>query len=47
MSFKTFKEYKSSPTLEVMKVKLEKVDHDVLKDLGEYKELTLENIFGY
>ena len=26
------KEYKSSPTLEVMKVKLEKVDHDVLKD---------------
>ena len=27
-----FKEYKSSPTLEVMKVKLEKVDHDVLKE---------------
>ena len=26
------KEYKSSPTLEVMKVKLEKVEHDVLKD---------------
>ena len=26
------KEYKSSPTLEVMKVKMEKVDHDVLKD---------------
>jgi len=26
------KEYKSSPTLEVMKVKLEKVDHDVLKE---------------
>ena len=27
-----FKEYKSSPTLEVMKVKLEKVDHDMLKE---------------
>mgnify|MGYP003678983512 FL=1 len=27
-----FKEYKSSPTLEVMKVKLEKVDHDILKE---------------
>ena len=26
------KEYKSSPTLEVMKVKLEKVDHDLLKE---------------
>ena len=26
------KEYKSSPTLEVMKVKLEKVEHDVLKE---------------
>ena len=26
------KEYKSSPTLEVMKVKLEKVDHDILKE---------------
>ena len=26
------KEYKSSPTLEVMKVKMEKVDHDVLKE---------------
>ena len=25
----------------------ELVDHDVLKDLGEYKELTLEDIFGY
>ena len=25
-------EYKSSPTLEVMKVKMEKLDHDVLKD---------------
>ena len=23
------------------------VDHDVLKDLGEYRELTLEDIFGY
>ena len=27
-----FKEYKSSPTLEVMKVKLDKVDHDILKE---------------
>ena len=27
-----FGEYKSSPTLEVMKVKLEKVDHDILKE---------------
>ena len=26
------KEYKASPTLEVMKVKMEKVDHDVLKE---------------
>ena len=26
------KEYKSSPTLEVMKVKLEKVEHEVLKE---------------
>ena len=26
-----FEEYKSSPTLEVMKVKMEKIDHDVLK----------------
>ena len=27
-----FKDYKSSPTLEVMKVKLEKVEHDILKE---------------
>ena len=27
-----FKEYKSSPTLEVMKVKLEKVEHELLKE---------------
>ena len=27
-----FTEYKSSPTLEVMKVKLEKVDHEILKE---------------
>ena len=26
-----FEEYKSSPTLEVMKVKMEKIDNDVLK----------------
>ena len=26
------KEYNASPTLEVMKVKMEKVDHDVLKE---------------
>jgi hypothetical protein len=23
------------------------VDHDVLKELGDYEELTLEDIFGY
>ena len=34
------KEYKSSPTLEVMKVKLEKVEHDVLKEqiVGHLKD---------